>query len=172
MPPFYNVHVGEDTYVTLDEATEYIEKYYGRRDPLRIAWEEQEPRDKVILLRRAFQKINSLPYTGRPLNPKQVLPFPRETGNFQNVKYAQTEQAMAFIDTVTQQEFDERMHLRRAGVKSYKIGDLSETFVDGNAAGSNANCFGLSERAYNYLSCWLRGGYNICTSIKCRYGNR
>ena len=63
--------IGEDTYVTLDEANQYIKNYYLSSDPLRVQWESTADTDKEILLRKSFSQINELPFTGKPTNAKQ-----------------------------------------------------------------------------------------------------
>lgn len=168
--------VNVDTYITIQEMNEYVSKYYPASDPLRVQWEAMSEADQEVYLRNAFIQINSLPYTGKPKTSKQTLPFPRY-GNFTeqdllNVKYAQAEQSIALTDAVTIDEVSRRNALRRAGVVQYRIGDLQEKFQDGLPANSNANFFGLSEKAYTYLSKWLKGGYRVCTSIKRHYGIR
>lgn len=159
--------VGVDTYITLDEANTYASSYYVSTDPLRVQWEAIADVDKEVMLRRAFVQLNSLPYTGRP---KNSLPFPRACNftaqDMQNVKYAQAEQAIAISDSVTVQETEDRIKLRRAGVTQYTIGDLSEKFQEGLPVDSNATFYGLSEKAYKYLKKWLQGGYRVCTSTK------
>lgn len=166
--------LGKDTYITIEQANQYISNYYLSSDPLRIQWEAIEDADKEVLLRKAFVQINSLPYTGRPKNSKQSLPFPRACNftaqDMQNVQNAQAEQAIAISDSVTAQETVDRIKLRRAGVVQYTIGDLSEKFQSGLPSESNATFFGLSEKAYKYLAKWLTGGYRVCTSIKKHYG--
>lgn len=166
--------LGKDTYITIEQANQYISNYYLSSDPLRIQWEAIEDADKEVLLRKAFVQINSLPYTGRPENNKQSLPFPRACNftaqDMQNVQNAQAEQAIAISDSVTAQETVDRIKLRRAGVVQYTIGDLSEKFQTGLPSESNATFFGLSEKAYKYLAKWLTGGYRVCTSIKKHYG--
>lgn len=159
-----------ETYITAEEMCEYLRKNYVSTDPLRVQWEAMERCDQEVLLHRAYAQINSLPYKGRPRDPKQGEPFPRE-GDFTpedllKVKYAQAEQALAISDTVAAQETEDRLRLRRAGVVQYRIGDLSETFQGGLSASGCGNFYGLSESAYRYLSKWLQGGFNICTSIK------
>lgn len=158
------------TYIDVEEMLEYLKDNYVSTDPLRIQWEAMNAEDQSVLLRKAFNYINSLPLHGRPASEDQEGAFPR-AGLFTlqdllKVKYAQAEQALAFSDTVTAQEAADRMRLRRAGVVQYSIGDLSETFQSGMSACSAGNYFGLSENAYRYLSKWLNGGYRICTSIK------
>lgn len=168
------LELGIDTYITIQEMNEYVSKYYPSSDPLRIQWESMAEDDQEVYLRRAFIQINSLPFTGKPKTTKQTLPFPRY-GNFTaadllNVKNAQAEQAIAITDTLALQEVEERIRLRRAGVVQYRIGDLQEKFQSGLPVDSNANFFGLSQKAYNYLAKWLKGGYQVCTSTKRHYG--
>lgn len=162
--------VGVDTYITIQEANEYVSKYFLTTDPLRIQWEALTDDDKEVLLRKSFDQINQLPFTGEPKDPKQFLPFPRKCNftaqDMENVKRAQAEQAIAISDTVTAQETADRIKLRRAGVVQYTIGDLSEKFQSGLPSESNATFFGLSEKAYKLLAKWLSGGYRICTSTK------
>lgn len=168
--------VNVDTYITLQEMNTYIASYYLSTDPLRIQWEEMSDSDKEVYLRKSFRQLNALPFTGRPKDAKQPLPFPRygvwTEQDWTDVKYAQAEQSLAISDTVAAQEVEDRLRLRRAGVKSYRIGDLQETFRDGVPTESSANYFGLCEAAYAYLHKWLRGGYRICTAIKPHYGIR
>ena len=159
--------VGVDTYITVAEATEYVRNYYVSTDPLRVQWEATPEAEQEVLLRRAFVQINELPFTGKPLNVKQTIPFPR-AGKFtaqdmQKVKYAQAEQSMSLSDPIAAQETDDRIKLRRAGVTQYTIGDLSEKFQNGLPEDSNATFYGLSEKAYKYLKKWLQGGYRVCT---------
>ena len=165
---------GVDTYITIAEANDYVNKYFLTTDPLRVQWDALPENDKEVYLRRSFDQINQLPFTGAPKSPCQTLPFPRKCNftaqDMQNVKYAQAEQAIALSDTVAAQETVDRIKLRRAGVVQYTIGDLSEKFQSGLPSESNATFFGLAERAYKLLSKWLSGGYRVCTSIKRPYG--
>lgn len=162
------------TYINVEEMLDYLRMNHLSTDPLRIQWEAMKKEDQMVLLRKSFQFLNSLPYTGRPASTSQAGAFPR-AGSFTEqdllkVKYAQAEQALAISDTVTAQETEDRKRLRRAGVVQYRLGDLSETFQSGMSAASCGNYYELSESAYRYLSQWLRGGFNICTSIKKPYG--
>lgn len=152
------------TYITEEEMNIYVKENYASSDPLRIQWEAMNEEDRNVYLRRAYNYINSLPYTGRPARSTQTGAFPR-AGNFTSqdllkVKYAQAEQALAMSDVVASSETEDRLRLRRAGVIEYSIGDLSEKFGAGVATST------LCESARRYLSKWLQGGFNICTSIK------
>ena len=123
---------------------------------------------REILLRKAFIKINRLPFIGKPANPNQSLPFPRfgRDDGLENVAYAQVETAIHATDKYDNEEILQRKILQRAGVKKYSIGNLSEEFVDGASGFGHSNYFGLDYESYNYLKDYLRGGYKICTSTK------
>lgn len=157
------------TYISAEEMLEYLQNNYLSTDSLRMQWEAIDYGDQEVLLHKAYNQINNLPFTGRPTNASQEEPFPRgdsfTAADLLKVKHAQAELALTFSDIVTAQETAHRISLRRAGVVSYTIGDLSEHY-GAMSAESNATLYGLPQQAYRYLSKWLRGGYAICTSIK------
>lgn len=152
------------TYISLEEMNIYVKENYVSSDPLRIQWEAMSVDDQNVYLRRSYDYINSLPFTGRPARVDQPGAFPRKDNfssqDFLKVKYAQAEQALTMSDVVASSETEDRLRLRRAGVVEYSIGDLSEKFSGGVATSS------LCESARRYLSKWLQGGFHICTSIK------
>lgn len=156
--------VGVDTYITIEQMNKYVTDYYPLTDSLRVQWQAMSEADQETYLRKAFRQMNSLPLTGRPI---QELPFPRYPWDSAvdpiNINNAQAEIALNATNLVNNSEMQIRRKLQMSGVKSYRIGDLSETFVDGAL---QANLFGLPESAYVYLSKWLSGGYKICTSIR------
>lgn len=162
----------KDSYISLEDANTYIHNHYLPTDSLRVSWDALDNESREILLRKAFIKINRLPFTGRPSNPQQSLPFPRfgRDNGLENVGYAQIETAIHFTDKYVNDEITQRKMLQQAGVKKYSIGDLSEEFTDGASSLSHGNYFGLDFESYNYLKNYLGGGYKICTSIKHRFG--
>lgn len=152
-------------YATVEQANTYIENFYSSTDSLRIAWEALTEADKQVYLNRAEQLIDLLPYTGRPSHKDKA--FPRKPNEEYSLQMAQT----ATIELAVQQfntEAKERFELQAQGVKAYKIGDLSETFGNGQGASGYS---GIDEYSYSivfpYLKDWLGGGYEICpTHIK------
>lgn len=144
-------------YATVDQADEYIKQYYSSTSPLRSAWEDLSKEDKQVLLNRAEQSIDGLPLKGRPLESGKAFPrTPSQDISMRQAMIATVELALASLDS----EASERLKLRRQGVKSYKIGDLSETFED-STVGLNGTSYTLSIVS-SYLSDWLGGGYEIC----------
>jgi hypothetical protein len=176
---------GTDSYASLAEADTYVTDHYLSTDPIRVAWEALDDADKEALLRGSCLAIESLAFTGIKLNFSQPLQFPRQPDavydsfhrDWQNidwsyvdyvsedlvagvipqeVKYAQTETALAM--TSTNSSDVQRLKLQQQGVTSFRIGDLSETY--GKIGSSNIRRLG-SEKANTYLSKWTNGGYKV-----------
>lgn len=156
-------------YATVEQANAYIKDYYASTDSIRTQWEALTEEDKRVMLNRASQVVDLLPYKGRPVHPGKA--FPRKPNEEYSLQMAMT----ATIELAAQQfntEAKERFELQSQGVKSYKIGDLSETF--GNSQGASGYS-GIDEYSFSivfpYLKDWLGGGYEIChTHIKRCHG--
>ena len=69
--------VGEDSYVTTEQATEYITGHYPSTDARAAAWAEMQEADQEIYLRRACESLSRLNYRGMTFEALQKLPFPR-----------------------------------------------------------------------------------------------
>ena len=157
-------------YATVEQANTYIHSYYSSKDPLRISWDALSSEDKQVLLNRAEQSIDLLPFTGRPEHKDRVFPrHPNPEKSLIQVRIATIELSIHSLD----EEFKSRYELQQQGVKSYKLGDLSETF--GDAQGTTGYA-GLDSFVYSivfpYLKDYLGGGYDICPTRthKC-FGN-
>ena len=142
-------------YATIAEANEYVKSFYSSTNSLRVLWEGLSEEDKQVLLNRAEQAIDSLPLKGCALGSGKAFPrTPFQETSLERAKIATIELALQRQD----EEAEERYKLQRQGVKSYKIGDLSETF--GNTTGTTSSIVLSIVRPY--LSEWLGGGYRIC----------
>lgn len=73
------LEVGVNSYVDLNEATEYIENHYMSSDTARKAWDALSDDDKSVALIRSTQAINSLKYIGTKKDPVKQgsFQFPR-----------------------------------------------------------------------------------------------
>ena len=80
---------------------------------------------------------------------------PFQATSMQQAKVATIELALSFLD----EETSERLNLQRQGVRSYKIGDLSETFTDSGSFGATTHAISIVSP---HLGDWLSGGYDIC----------
>ena len=144
-------------YVSIEEAKEYIESYYGSTDFLRIKWTALSDPDKLVCLNRAEQIIDGLPFTGCPVSADKAFPrTPFEDICMAQVRIATVELAVQSLDIQTAT----RYNLQKQGVRSFRIGDLSESF-SGKNGGTGVNAQALSI-VFPYLQKWLGGGYRIC----------
>lgn len=154
--------VGKNSYVTLDEANDYIENYYTSNDKLRKAWEELEDTDKEVMLLNGARAIESLVLLGKRATRTQSMEFPRRIDHViqhevpDNVKYAQIETSISFADTTIKK----RQDLINAGVTQFRIGDLSETYGSRSNLSVDAK-LGNSSRAVAYMTDYIGGTYSV-----------
>lgn len=144
--------VGVNSYVTLEEAREYVlgDKMYEKF--LALSEEMQE-----YSLREAAERIDLLPLTGRKKSVMQSMAFPRDH-QFDvpyQVKSAQVAEALAAIDG----ERSERQELQAQGVMSVTLGQVSESY---SGSGAYYISLGLkSEKAYYLLHRYIAGSVAI-----------
>ena len=151
-------------YVTLEEANAYVTDHFMSSNMTRVAWESLSDADKMVLLRNSYRAIEMLTFRGRKTNVTQPSAFPRwpSTDVPNDIKEAQIANAIVFADESYQEDIAHYDKLRSLGVKSYKIGNLSET-LDTPAEGASATPYkGIySQEAMGLLDPWLSGGFNI-----------
>ena len=153
-------------YVTVAEASEYIQTRYASTDELRQAWEAMGEADQAVYLQKSFDAINILPFRGRKYALDQESAFPRwpDPEVPLAIKYAQIENALTLTDTSAQEDaaFYEKMW--QYGVESYRIGNLSESSSNGSwgrSGSSTATRSVTSTQALNLLQPYLMGGFSI-----------
>lgn len=183
--------VGEDSYVTVEEATSYIQQYYTSKDERRLAWEALTEEDKEVFLRKATRQIDLLPLQGVKLDTDQKLQFPRLLavkyldGYFpgaysvkiddspdipDEVKRATIEQVLFSIEDAESSGVATsraaRLELQRQGVHSISIGDYSESFGgDFTGIGYAASVMtDMSSTSLALLSKWIGGGFRVWRS--------
>ncbi len=169
-----------NSYVTLEEAAAY---FGARLHADAWAGASESDREKALLqacrrIERSRPLVNRRPYgyptvpaeslvydSLAPSNPNQALSFPRKkdrnsSGDYaipQPVKDAQCEEALALLALGAEQE--RRAALQAAGVTSFSVDGLSETY----AAGASQHPL-LSAEARALLAPYLRRGGVIATS--------
>lgn len=151
-------------YATLEQANAYVTSYYSSTDSIRTSWEALSDSDKQVALNRAEQLIDLLPLRGREIVKGKA--FPRKPDEELSLQRAQIATIELAVQTNGNVEIQERLSLQKQGVKSYKIGDLSETFKDVNGDAS-IDLFTL-DVVTPYLRDWLGGGYRICPTRRRR----
>lgn len=138
--------VGTDTYISLADTWTYLAENYLSTDSKLLAWIALQDADKEVLLRKATRLIDSQPVAGVKATSSQTLAFPRATytdyadysGTYSDdgaypgyraqsgvpsaVQYAQVEIALVLASGTPT-----RLAMQQQGVKSYSIGNLSET---------------------------------------------
>lgn len=151
-------------YVTLDEASTYIQEHYTKADALRVSWEALDEADQAALLRKSFQTIESLPFTGRKTCCQQSTAFPRWPSIEVPIaiKSAQIENALVMSDTSASEDARQYEKMWQWGVSSYSIGNLSERLSEGAYGAGAAKATGIvSATATRLLAPFLQGGYRI-----------
>lgn len=151
-------------YVDIEWADAYVETHFLSDDDLRLHWEDLDEEDKEVLLRRAFEAIEALPFTGHKTDPAQPNAFPRcpATEVPDAIKAAQVEDAIALSDDSTKEDAAFYEKLWQFGVESYSIGNLSEKTSQGAwGRGSNAANGVVSAKASKLVKPYLAGGYDI-----------
>ena len=78
------LRVGTDSYVTLEEANDYVKSYYLSNSAEYISWfnSEVSDDDRRAALRQSALSLNNLKYTGRKKLRGQSLAFPRVKPNY------------------------------------------------------------------------------------------
>ena len=152
-------------YVTVEEADEYVTTHFTSEDPLRESWEDLEGEDKEVLLRKSYETIESLPFSGHKTDPSQPNAFPRcpSTEVPKAIIAAQVENAVSMSDSQATEDAAYYGKLWQFGVESYSIGNLSEHVGQGSwGSAASAAATGLvSATAMRLLKPFLQGSYRI-----------
>ena len=161
--------VGTDTYITVADATTYLETMYLSTDTKLVAWKALAEADHEVLLRKAAQVIEQLPLVGYKATKTQDMAFPRVTATKTGHTYAwhqsddipeavaRAQAEIAINLTNTNSADSKRIELQRQGVTSFSLGDLSETY----GAGAGVQAAVASHTALQLLAPWTGGGYRI-----------
>lgn len=149
-------------YVSLSEALDYINGHIVDKDTLE-KWGELESQGQAALLRRAFELIELLPFTGHKNDSAQPTTFPRcpmDEVPWQ-IKAAQIEQAMMWLDPDDAEEAENYEKMTQWGVSSYTIGNFSESLRAPRYRSFLLDAGITSLAAARLLKPFLSGGYNI-----------
>ena len=152
------------SYVDVAYADEYVETHFLSTDELRETWEGLDEMDKEVLLRRSFESLESLPFSGRKTDPKQPNAFPRWPYEEvpEAIKNAQVENAVSLSDSAASEDAAFYEKLWQYGVESYSIGNLSERTSQGTWGRNATTTAGLvSAKATQMLQPFISGGYCI-----------
>lgn len=173
------ITVGEDSYVTVAEATEYIRAHYPSTDARVTAWGNLEESEQEIFLRRACAALSQLSYRGVTFEAFQPLPFPRYFYPGAVMAYRELIAPLAYLypelaevpDDIKAAQIEEAFELAcpssdtekstalNGAVQSYSIGHLSETFR--TAGVGTAEAILKSGAAQKFVEQYVGGAYEI-----------
>lgn len=173
--------VGEDSYVTLEEADSLINKNYTSTSRLMVKWNSLSVNDKECMLRTSCRDINNLKLRGKRARTNQTLEFPRSVqtmsgygytlyvsqftdnqfvsadtysgGGLKEVKEAQVENALYHADL--DDLVSEQVGVNIQGITSKKAGPIAETYNTDNRYNRNAAVGIYTDKVYSLLVCWL-----------------
>lgn len=151
-------------YVTLEEANEYVTNHFMSSNTTRVAWETLSDADKMVLLRNSYRAIEMLTFRGRKTDKAQPSAFPRwpSTDVPDQIKNAQVANAIVLADESSQDDVFYYDRLHTFGIKSYRIGNLSEALNTSTEGAVSSSSLGIySQEAVRLLSPWLGGGFKI-----------
>ena len=151
------------SYNTVEEANGYVTSHYISTDESRVRWESFSDEDKQVLLTRAHDVIDSLPFTGRKTSVDQPDAFPRcpYNGVPDAVKSAECELALSLSDEAANASLDDYRKMVDYGIQSYSIGNFSETLLSYSKNSIEIKYGLISSNAKQLLTPWLTGGFRI-----------
>lgn len=183
------VTVNTDVYISVADADTYMTNNYISTSTEYTTWDALTDANKEIYLKRATKRIDRQKIRGAKAVDTQTLEFPRalklcgrwykqpvygvnvngsddwyvETEVQQNVLDANVEEALAqaMIDNGNASSGAERLQLQSQGVKSFKLGDLSETYGSGLSSTYSGTQL-MSSEANELLSFYSLGGVKLC----------
>ena len=138
-------------YSSVKEADSYISTHYTSKSAAYKRWNALSEDDKAVYLNNAFDSIECLKFGGRHT----------DSGAPERVKSAEIELALYLSDEKKQESSEKRSKLIADGVKSFSLGDLSESYGDNVQSASKPSVYDC-KKAVSLLSPYLSGGFEIC----------
>lgn len=156
-------------YATIEQADSYIITHYSSKSAARKRWEALSDDEKTVFLINAFEAIEALPFRGRKASLEQTAAFPRlpyqygktDEGAPQRVKFAEIELALWLSDESKRESSEKRAQLIADDVKSFSVGDLSESYGGGSESVQTFSAVSC-KKAAELLSPYLSGGFEMC----------
>jgi hypothetical protein len=170
------ITVGTDSYVTVAEATAYIEAHCPSTDERRQAWAAMEDGDREIYLRNAAAAMNRVAFRGVVFELGQSLAFPRYFGPDyrygpdgklltaeepavpEEIKAAQVEEG---LELACPGEDTEQYMMLKRGVKAVSYDRYSTTYATPGVL-DPLDAVVVSTAAKNLLRPCVGGGFCVC----------
>lgn len=121
--------VGVDSYISLEEAEEIVLNELFPTSKEYTTWVDLREMDKEVILRKGTRALEQFNYLGTR-KPLATLKFPRafDYKNDYIIPYEIKVGVVLQGIKLLLENSDKRATLIKAGVTSYKIGDISETY--------------------------------------------
>lgn len=172
-----SIVVNSNSYISLADAKTYVTTSFSKH----TAWDAATDDNKSLALIQATKRIDRGIYRGVKTISSQTLQFPRairtdynrndvpslnitldnnwvvESSTSQRVLDACCEEAIALLENASDANSDTREQLQAQGVKSFSLGNLSETYNVTNQTSTKI----LSKEARELLSYYTVGGIMI-----------
>jgi hypothetical protein len=156
--------IGVDSYITVEQADEYVDKFFVSSDKQRTDWDSLSEADKTVHLSCACSAIESVAFIGVKLIEDQTLSFPRCYPTYNDeqtpevVKQAQAFEALELCSPSQ----DSSVYKSRVGnKKSFHVTGLSETMAATNCSKTGVLGAIISSHAIRLLSEYAGGGYDV-----------
>lgn len=172
--------VGEDSYVTLEEAEELITRSSLSTDAAYQKWISLSDSDKEVLLRNSCRDIDNLKFNGRRKSLGQKLEFPRVDSMPSGIGYRlfvgqfydnglygsgsvdgglslvrQAQVVNAVYAGLFNDEVNELIGYNIQGLTSKKAGPIAETYNRNNQDSDDALIGIYTRKVYSILTPWL-----------------
>lgn len=148
--------VGQNSYITLEEANEIVsDEYLSSSNEYKI-WAELSDDDKIKLIIKGTSKIENQAFLGIKIN-SWGMAWPRYLYN-KEVDCPDDVKKAIMKNILTEQKYarTKEQQLQDLGVTSYKVKDASISFTtSGSGNNSNSKVNGIYKDIYDeYLSKW------------------
>lgn len=161
------LEININTYVTVEEANEYIKQCYPELDNLAVTWSVLSDHDKEAYLISSASDIDKLFIMGRKLDKNQSMAFPRrecykERQVPYEVKEAQIENALGLLNEKLSARSDEQMIILNSlgAIKNLKYNkrEMGEVGLGATLTGGDThNRLLASDYAIKLLKPWIGG---------------
>lgn len=148
--------VGVNSYISLDDANNYVKQLRMSTDKGRKKWEQLSDEDKAVLINKYTIEVDNLPYFGKRVSTEQSLGFPRIiSGRYIECPY---QVRICIVElSLLELEYDStdaNEHVK-LGIETYKIKDASVTYREdaGNI---------LSGKVMDAKRKWLNNFVKVC----------
>lgn len=132
-----NLIVGENTYMTVEDADQLVSDFLVSTDPMRVYWESLSDEDKATIIYSNTQKYDNdnMMYKWFKKEAEQQLQFPRIDIKGKVIEVPTKIKLGLLMNGIKSAKLakdSDYTELKEQGIKTYKIKDAEVQFFDGN----------------------------------------